>query len=192
MEAIQQLKPPKTLKQLRSLLGLINYYRDMWKLRSHILTPLTELTKVPRGSKLFKWDEAQDKAFQEIKKLISKNTMLIFPDFNKVFEIHTDASDYQLGSVIRQDQKPIAFYSKKLTATQHNYTVGEREMLSIVETLNEFRTMLLGHKLKIYTNNRNLINLTTVSKSPQIQRWRWTIEEFGPDVAYINEPRNVW
>ena len=116
VEAIQQLKPPKTLKQLRSLLGLINYYRDMWKQRSHILTPLTELTKVPRGSKLFKWDKAQNKAFQEIKKLISKNTMLIFPDANKVFEIHTDASDYQLGLDISQDKKPIAFYSKKLTA----------------------------------------------------------------------------
>jgi hypothetical protein len=117
VEAIQQLKPPKTLKQLLSLLWLINYYRDMCKQRSHILTLLTELTKVPRGSKSFKWEEAQDKAFQEIKKLISKNTMLIFPDFNKVFEIHTDAFDYQLGSVISQDQKSIALYCKKLTAT---------------------------------------------------------------------------
>jgi hypothetical protein len=117
--------------------------------------------------------------------------MLIFPDFNKVFEIHTDASDYQLGSVISQDQKPIAFYSKKLTAAQRNYTVGEREMLSNVKTLNEFCTMLLGHKLKIYTEHKNLINFTTVSKSPQIQRWQWTIEEFSPDLEYINGPRNV-
>jgi hypothetical protein len=112
LEAIQQIKPPKTLKQLCSLLGLIDYYHNIWKQRSHILFPLTESTKAPRGSKSFKWEEAQDKAFQEIKKLISKNTMLIFPDFNKVFEIHTDASDYQIGSVISQDQKPIAFYSK--------------------------------------------------------------------------------
>jgi hypothetical protein len=52
--------------------------------------------------------------------------MLIFPDFNKVFEIHTDASDYQLGSVISHAQKPIAFYSKKLTTTQRNNTVEER------------------------------------------------------------------
>ena len=81
------------------------------------INPSTELTKVPRGSKFFKWDKVQDKAFQEIKKLISKSTMLIFPDFNKVFEIHTDASDYQLGSVISQDKKPIAFYSNKFTVT---------------------------------------------------------------------------
>jgi hypothetical protein len=51
VEAIQQLKPPKILKQLRSILGLINYYRDIWKQRSHILTLLTELTKISRGSK---------------------------------------------------------------------------------------------------------------------------------------------
>jgi hypothetical protein len=64
-------------------------------------------------------------------------------------------------------------------------------MLSIVETLNEFCTMLLGHKLKIHTDHKNLINLMMVSKSPQIQRWQWTIEEFGPDLEYINGPRNV-
>jgi hypothetical protein len=108
--------------------------------------------------------------------------MLMFPDFNKNFEIHTDTSDYQLGSVINQDQKPMAVYSKKLTVTQRNYTVRETEMLSIVKTLNEFRTMLLGHKLKIYTDHKILINLTTISKSPQIQRWQWTVEEFGPDL----------
>jgi hypothetical protein len=66
VEAIWQLKPPKTLKQLRSLLGLIDYYLNMWNQLSCILTPLTELTKFPRGIKLFEWEEAQDKAFQEI------------------------------------------------------------------------------------------------------------------------------
>jgi hypothetical protein len=191
VEAILQLKAPKTLKQLRSFLGLVNYYRDMWKRRSHLLTPLTEVTKVPRGSKTFKWAEAQDKAFHEVKKVITQNALLKFPDFNKVFDIHTDASDYQLGAVISQEGQPIAFYSRKLTETQRNYTVGEREMLSIVETLNEFRTMLLGYRIKIYTDHENLTRLTTVSKSPRIQRWRWTIEEFGPTIEYIKGPRNV-
>jgi putative transposase len=64
-------------------------------------------------------------------------------------------------------------------------------MLSIVETLNEFRTMLLGYCIKIYTDHENLTRLTTVSKSPRIQRWRWTIEEFGPTIEYIKGPRNV-
>jgi hypothetical protein len=65
-------------------------------------------------------------------------------------------------------------------------------MLSTVKTLSEFLTMLLGHKLKIYYDHKNLINLTTVSKSPQIQRWQWTIEEFVPDLEYINEDQGMW
>jgi Reverse transcriptase (RNA-dependent DNA polymerase) len=73
VEAILQPKAPKTLKQLRSFLGLVNYYRDMWKRRLHLLAPLTEVTKVPRGSKTFKWTQAQDKAFQEVKKVITQN-----------------------------------------------------------------------------------------------------------------------
>jgi RNase H-like domain found in reverse transcriptase len=150
---ILQLRLPKTLKHLRSFLGLVNYYRDMWKQRLHLLTPLTEVTKVPRGSKTFKWTEAQDKAFHKVKKVITQNALLKFPDYNKVFEIHTDASEYQLGSVISQEGHPIALYSRKLTETLRNYTVGKREMLSIVETLNEFRTMLLGYCIKFYTDH---------------------------------------
>jgi hypothetical protein len=64
-------------------------------------------------------------------------------------------------------------------------------MFSIVETLNEFRTMLLCYCIKIYIGHENLTRLTTVSKSPRIQRWHWTIEEFGPTIAYIKGPRNV-
>jgi RNase H-like domain found in reverse transcriptase len=146
---------------------------------------------IPCGSKTYTWTEAQDKAFHEVKRVITQNALLKFPDFNKVFEIHTDASDYQLGSVISQDGYPIAFYSRKFTETQRNYTVGEREMLSIVETLNEFRTMLPGYRIKIYTDHENLTRLTTVYKSLRIQRWRWTIEEFGPTIEYTKGPRNV-
>jgi hypothetical protein len=68
LEAILQLKAPKTLKQLRSLLGMVDYYPDNWKRRSYLLKPLTEVRKVPRCSKSFNWTEAQDKTFQEVKK----------------------------------------------------------------------------------------------------------------------------
>jgi hypothetical protein len=76
--------------------------------------------------------------------------MLSFPDFNKPFEIHTDASDFQLGAVIMQECKPVAFYSRKLNPAQRNYTTGERDMLSIVETLRAYRNILLGNEI-IYT-----------------------------------------
>ena len=192
VEAIQRLKPPKTLTQLRSFLGMVNYYRDMWKRRSHLLAPLTELTKVPKGSKKkFVWTDKQQSAFNEVKKSISANTMLMFPQFDKPFDIHTDASDEQLGAVISQDGKPVAFYSRKLNPAQRNYTVGEREMLSIVETMKEYRNILLGRKINIYTDHRNLVKSTTISASPRVQRWRLVVEEFGPEFHYIQGPKNV-
>ena len=79
-----------------------------------------------------------------------------YPDFNAPFEIHTDASKLQLGSVISQKGKLIAFYSRKINSAQYNYTTTEKELLSIVETLKEFRNILLGHQITVYTDHKNL------------------------------------
>jgi hypothetical protein len=188
IEAILNLKSPTTLRQLRSFLGMVNYYRDMWKRRSHLISPLTELTI--KGKK-FNWGEPQEKAFKEIKSILAKETMLTFPDFTKTFHVHADSSEYQLGAVISQDTKPIAFYSRKLNKAQKNYTVGEREMLGLIETLREYRNILLGHDIILYTDHQNLVNPTTTHKSPRIQRWRWMIEEYGPQLTFIEGVKNV-
>ena len=115
VEAIRNLAPPKTRKQLRSFIGMVNYYRDMWPKRSHLLAPLSSLTS---KNVKFKWTEEHQKAFDEIKTVIAQETMLTYPDFNKAFHLHTDASKRQLGAHITQDGKPIAFYSRKLTPAQ--------------------------------------------------------------------------
>jgi hypothetical protein len=91
VEAISRLAPPKTTKQLRHFLGMVNFYRDMWKGCSHVLAPLTELVS---KMKPFQWKEEQQKAFEHIKKIMSRETLLSFPDFSKRFHIYADASDY--------------------------------------------------------------------------------------------------
>ncbi|MCP4270932.1 MAG: hypothetical protein GY781_03065, partial [Gammaproteobacteria bacterium] len=141
IDAIKNIATPKTKKQLRSFIGIINYYRDMWVRRSEILAPLTTLTS--KDAK-WEWTDVHQQAFDKIKKLVSKETLLSFPDFSKRFDIHTDASHTQLGAVISQNNKPIAFYSRKLNPAQTRYTTTERELLAIVETLKEFRNILLG------------------------------------------------
>jgi hypothetical protein len=73
---------------------------------------------------------------------------LAFPDFSQPFKIHTDASALQLGAVVAQNNKPIAFFSRKLNPAQRRYTTTERELLAIVETLEEFRTILLGRRFE--------------------------------------------
>jgi hypothetical protein len=82
----------------------------MWIRRSHLLAPLARLTS---KTVVWKWGEVEAKAFRDMKKVICREVMLAFPDF-KPFVIHTDASHTQLGAVISQDDKPIAFYSRKL------------------------------------------------------------------------------
>ena len=108
---------------MRAFIVLVNYYRDMWAKRSHLLNPLTALTS---NKVNFKWTDAEQEALDEIKRIVSCNTLLIYPDFNKHFDIHMDTSDFQLGAVISQDDKPIAFNSRKLAGHQTQYKVTEK------------------------------------------------------------------
>ena len=101
----------------------------MWKRRSDTLTPLTKMTS---KQATWNWTEEHQKAFEHMKKSISRETLLVYPDFNKPFEIHTDASKIQLGAVISQDNKPIAFYSKKHNNVQSHYTTTKDKLLAII------------------------------------------------------------
>ena len=96
-------------------------------------------------------------AFDNVKATIAKEVVLAYPDFTKVFEIYTDASMTQLGAVITQDNRPIAFFSRKLSVTQAKYSVTEIELLAIVETLKEFKGMLWGQQIKVYTDHKNML-----------------------------------
>ena len=119
VEAIQALAVPKTRKQLRQFISMIKFYHDTWQKRSELLALLTALT-----SKNVKddWKDEHQKCFDAIKRVIGREALLGYPDFNAPFEIHTDASKLQLGAVISQKGKPITFYSRKMNSAQHNYT----------------------------------------------------------------------
>ena len=91
--------------------------------------------------------------------------------------------------MISQDNKPIAFYSRKLNPAQTRYTTTERELLSIVETLKEFCNILLGQKIIVHTDHKNLTykNFNT----ERVMRWRLILEEYGPELKYIKGEHNV-
>ena len=165
---------------------MVNYYRDMWIHRSEILAPLTRLSsnKVP-----FQWTDVEQTAFETIKTIVGREVLLSYPDFSKPFHIHMDASKTQLGSVISQDKKPIAFYSRKLQPAQTRYTTTERELLSIVETLKEFTNILLGQKIIVHTDHKNLTckNFNT----ERVMRWCLILKEYGPEIKYIKGPKNI-
>ena len=176
VQAMLNIAPPTNQRQLRSFTGLVNYYRDMWIRRSDTLAPLSRLQ-----SKNVKWEwgKPEQAAFDTIKRIIARETLLAHPDFSKPFEIHTDASKYQLGAVISQNNKPIAFYSRKLNDAQLNYTTTERELLAIVETLKEFRSILLGQRVIVYTDHKNLTY--KVFNVERVMRWRIICKEYGAE-----------
>ena len=186
VHAIGNIATPKTRKELRRFIGMVNYYRDMWIRRSDVLAPLAALTS---KTVKWKWTDEHQKAFDTMKKIISKEVLLAYPDFNDEFVIHTDASHTQLGAVISQKGKPIAFYSRKLKPEQTRYTTTERELLSIVETLKEFRNILLGQKIIVHTDHKNLTckNFNT----ERVMRWRLVLEEYGPELRYIKGEQNI-
>lgn len=195
VSAILAISPPKNVRELRRFLGIVQYYRDMWVRRSHLLAPLTNLvgecgySKVSKAlgtkKKPWHWDTIHMQAFDGIKNIVARETMLSYPDYSEVFEIHTDASDEQLGAVISQKGKPLAFFSRKFSKPQRNYTVTDKELLSICEVLKEFHGMLWGQRIKVYTDHQNLIRDAIGSSSSRVQRWRLLLEEYGPEIVYI-------
>ena len=90
VDAILQLRPPTNVKQLRSFLGMVNYYRNMWPCRTHVLAPLTALT----GKCSFTWTTKCQQAFDQMKALVSSDALLAFPDHTQPFDIETNASEY--------------------------------------------------------------------------------------------------
>ncbi|MGH7974186.1 MAG: RNase H-like domain-containing protein, partial [bacterium] len=87
IDAVMRLSRPTTSKQIRHFIGLVNYYRDMWPHRAHILAPLTRLTS---NKVKFEWGEEEEAAFKKMKSLITSDVLLRFPDHSKPFNIYTD------------------------------------------------------------------------------------------------------
>ena len=138
-EALKSIDVPTKVRGVQKFVRIVNYYREMWRKRAHTLSPLTKLcsTKVK-----FKWADVENNSFIEMKKIVVRDVLLYYPKFSEKFIINTDANNTQLGEIISQNGKPIAFYSQKLTPAKMNYTTIEKELFSIMENLKKSCTII--------------------------------------------------
>ena len=146
--------PPATVKQIRSFLGHVDFYRHFIKDFSKIFKPLCDLLAkdVP-----FIFSDAYLTAFEKLRAVLSSAPIMQPPNWSIPFEIMCDASDYAIGAVLgqRDNKVPYAVYyaSKTLHDAQLNYTTTEKELLAVVYALDKFRSYLLGSKVVVYINH---------------------------------------
>ena len=93
------MKPPTNATELRTFLGTVTYYWDMWPRRLHVLAPFTKLAGLKKGAKI-EWTPELDKAFRQMLEIIAQDALMAYPDHNLPFKIYTDSLDYKLGACI--------------------------------------------------------------------------------------------
>jgi hypothetical protein len=152
LDAILHMDHLHNATELRMFIGCINYYRDMWPSHAHVLKLLTDQSGLKKITPI-KWTDEMQQAFDKMHLVMAADALAAYPDHNMWFDIHTDASDFQLGACIIQEGRPVAYSSRKLSKSQQNYTTMEKEMLSIVATLKEFQGLLLGANIHIFTDH---------------------------------------
>ena len=130
-------------------------------------------------------------SFDKIKDCLSRKILVAYPKYGEVFDIYIDASTRQLGAVITQNGKPLAFFSRKLSKAQRKYSITELELLSIVECLKEFKGMLLGQRLKVFTDHTNLVRDALGMTCNLVYCWRLLFEEYGHKIVYIKGVDNI-
>ena len=193
VELISNLPTPKCVRDIRSFLGPISFYRRFIKDFSAIARPLcTLLAKdVP-----FTWSQACDIAFTKLKTMLVSPPVMRSPNWDLPFEIMCDASDYAIGAVLgqRENKKAFVIYyaSKTLDSAQANYTTTEKEFLAVVFALEKFRSYIVGSLVTIFTDHAALKYLLSKQDTkPRLTRWILLCQEFNLTIKDKKGVKNV-
>lgn len=192
--AITNFPRPKNQRQLKSFLGLTNFYNRFSDKYAECTQPLLELLKKERK---FRWTPELDQHFSNIKRLFVDTVVLKYPDTSKKYYLQTDASKYALGGQLYQYDDDnniavVAYTSRTFKGPECNYHVAEKELLSIIHCLTKFRTYLIGNKFTIITDNKALTFLNKCHlTSSRMMRWVLAIQEFNFDVVHCRGKENI-
>ena len=181
IERVQSWPVPRTLKEVRSFLGLAGYYRKFVRDFSLIASPLHKLSQ---KDVRFKWTQACQEAFTALKSKLTSAPVLAYPDFSLEFIVNADASGEGSGAVLSQivegKEHPIAYASKKFTKAERRYSVTRQELLAVVTALKHFHHYLYGRKFLVRTDHGSLRWLLNFKDAEgQMARWLETLSLYN-------------
>lgn len=199
VKAISDYPVPKTVRELRRFLGMINFYRRFIPKAAQIQAPLHALlTGHLKPNHPIQLKDNTLQAFQDCIHSLRNAALLAHPDSHAKLGLVTDASDTAIGAVLQQFRdgswQPLAFFTRKLCPSQVKYSPYDRELLAIYESIKYFRHMLESATFTIYTDHRPLCYAFLEKKqncSPRQFRHLDFISQFSTDVQHISGKDNV-
>ena len=194
VSAIKNLPQPQDKRDVRSFLGMTNYYRQCIPNYSQISRSLQNLTSIKSK---FEWNEQCEESFQALKTALTSERVMAFPKVGQPYRLYTDACDYAVGGVLTQTdeegiERPIHYISHQLDNSQKKWATIEKEAYAVVYALQKLRPYLWGAKFTIYTDHKPLKSLFLQEvKNTRIQRWAVLIAEFGAPIQYREGRNNI-
>jgi hypothetical protein len=190
IERLQGMKSPSNIKEVRSFLGLAGYYRRFVHKFAEITSPIAELLHKDHN---FNWTDECQQAFDKIISILTTAPVLAYPDFSLPFRLQADACKTSIGAVLSQIgkdgvERPIAYYSRLLTAAELKYGTTEHECLAVVASMKHFRPYLWGKTFLIQTDHRALKWLSK-TKDSNDKLYRWFLKMVYDGYDYVVEHR---
>lgn len=174
--AIEGYPVPKSVKDVRRLIGLTGWYRRFIPNFATITAPITELIK--KNCAKIEWNPEAQEALVRIKVALTSAPVLSNPNYESPFIIQTDASDSGMGAVLVQgegeDERVVAYWSQKLSSAQRKYQTTERECLAVILAVEKFRPYIEGAKFTVITDHASLLWLRNL-KDPTGRLGRWAL-----------------
>ena len=190
IKAIIDLPKPTNIKQLRSVLGMVNFVRKFIPNLAATIAPLVALTKKEAINEISKrWRPEHDQAFARVKQLLTEAPVLHFPDFSKPFVIHVDASNAGAGAFLAQqngdDLNIIAYYSQRFNDSQRHYSATLKECYAVVLAIQHWRPYLWGKHFVCVTDHAALRYLYSMQDtSNMLTRWAIALQSYDFTVRH--------
>ncbi|WVZ76431.1 LOW QUALITY PROTEIN: hypothetical protein U9M48_024407 [Paspalum notatum var. saurae] len=189
VSTVTNWKVPEIPKEVRGFFGLASYYRRFIENFSRIAKPMTSLLEKDAE---FRWTNAQQAAFDELKERLTTAPVLTLPDQQKKFIVYCDASRDGLGCVLMREGKVIAYVSRQLRKHEVNYPTHDLELAAVVHALKIWHHYLFGQRCEIYTDHKSLKYIFTQNELNMRQRrWLELIKDYDMEIHYHPGKANV-